>query len=180
MQRNQVATPGKREEFTVRNLLAAMLSLAVIGLLLGCSQSVSPIPETSEVDKASADDTADQTEPEVSEEPILDFATLRMAIVDETTDGIPKEFNVWVRGTGDWFYALETLIEQAGPFPVEEPTSFYIYPQGRDSTEIEVDVLVPADVIPDSVKSMIRITVYDEEVKVNGLAIAGLEAKYPR
>ncbi len=129
-----------------------------------------------------APEPAPETEVEVAPEPEdLDEAILRVFIVDDTSSGLHEEFEVWIRGTGSWFYSTRgSLIEEAGPFPVAEPASFFIYPQGRDSTEIEVDVLLPLDVIPGSPQHMISISVTDTEVQVTGTSIPDFEAVYSR
>jgi len=129
-----------------------------------------------------APEPALELEVEVAPEPEdLDEAILRVFIVDDTSSGLHEEFEVWIRGTGSWFYATRGReIEEAGPFPVAEPTSFFIYPQGRDSTEIEVDVLLRSDVIPGSVQHQILITVTDTDVEVRGTSIPDFEAVYPR
>ena len=112
---------------------------------------------------------------EPDEELAVSEAALRMAIVDETSAGIPEEFEVWVRGSGSWFHAQDSLLEQAGPFPVGEPTSFFIYPRGREGAEIEVTLELPQDVIPASVQHMVTIAVFDDEVVVSGTSVPGFE-----
>lgn len=124
-------------------------------------------PNDSNVDSGSDNETA---------EPV----SLRMAVRDETSNGVPEDFEVWIRGTGSWFFAQDTLEEDAGPFPVGEPTSFFVYPQGRDSTEIEVNVLVSDEVTSKSVRDMITITVFDDEIEVSGTSIPELEKRFSR
>lgn len=111
---------------------------------------------------------------------IAEPVSLRMSVRDETSTGVPQDFEVYIRGTGSWYFAQETLQENAGPFPIGEDTNFYIYPQGRESTEIEVNVLVSEDVVPSSVRDMITITVFDDEIEVSGTSIPDSGNRFSR
>jgi hypothetical protein len=155
-------------------------SLALISFVFGGDDS-EVTPEASE----NAPQQVDEPEPEPEQE--FSDAALRMTVTDNTSDGIPEDFEVWIKGTGSWFYSQNSLIEEGGPFPVEEPSSFFIYPNGRDATvgadafgevqelEIRVPVEVPSDVIPGSPRDMIYIDVYDSEIIVSGTSIADSE-----
>jgi hypothetical protein len=108
----------------------------------------------------------------------VDEAVLRMAITDLTTSGLSPNFEVWVRGTGSWFAAQDLLLESAGPFTTDQQTSFFIYPEGRDTPELEVELLVPRTVIPGSVRDLIEIEVYDDEIIVYGTSVPGFSMTY--
>ena len=128
-----------------------------------------------------------EPEPEVADEAPAEIE-LRMTVSDDTsewdtgTSGLP-DVEVWVRGTGSWFpdtsFGSDT-IEDAGPFPVGEVTEFAIYPDGRDGTEIMVEVLPDEDMIGGSPRDAIDITIDDTTVNVFGTPIPGLEVEFPR
>ena len=103
-----------------------------------------------------------------------------MSVLDETSSGLSERFEVWIRGSGSWFPTQDNLLAEGGPFKTGEPVSFFIYPEGRDTPEIEVQLLVPATVLPGSVRDLIEIEVYDDEIKVFGTSVPGFEATYPR
>jgi len=107
-------------------------------------------------------------------------AVLRMAVTDETSSGISDNFEVWVQGTGSWFYALDSLIEEAGPFPTDEPSSFFIYPEGRDGNEIQVQLFVPSTVNAGSAQDMIEIVVSDSEITIFGTSVPNTGGTYRR
>jgi hypothetical protein len=138
----------------------------------GSAPAPAPAPAPQQPEPEEAEDE-DETA-EVSE------AVLRMAITDETTGGLPERFEVWIRGTGSWFAAQDMLLEAAGPFVTGEPTTFFIYPEGRDTPEIEVELIVPKTVIPGSVRDLVEIEVYDTEIKIFGTSVPGFEAVYQR
>lgn len=132
----------------------------------------SPAPDEYSTPGVGESDTAD-------EGPVTE-AVLRMAIHDATTSGIPERFEVWIRGTGSWFYSQDWLQEEAGPFPTGETSSFFIYPEGRDTPEIEVELVVPPDVKPGSVLDLVSIEVYDDKILVIGTSVPGFEATFER
>ena len=157
-------------------------AIFVVGVAMFALSACAGSVEEEASPAAIVEEVEPEPEAEVAPEPEdLDEAILRVSIVDDTSSGLHEEFEVWIRGTGSWFYSTRgSLIEEAGPFPVAEPASFFIYPQGRDSTEIEVDVLLPSDVIPGSPQHMISISVTDTEVEVTGTSIPDFEAVYSR
>ena len=159
--------------------LAAAVGAAVV--LTGCGGS-SEAPEAAPAPTApqEAPDEAPEEAPEESEEEVLSEAVLRMGIRDETSGGLPERFEVWIRGTGSWFASQDTLLEQGGPFKVGESVTFFIYPEGRDTPEIEVELILPANVIPGSARDLVVIEVYDDEIKVFGTSVPGFEVIYPR
>jgi len=70
-------------------------------------------------------------------------------------------------------------LEDGGPFPTGEPTSFLVYPEGRATPEIEVELVVPPTVIPGSVRDLVEIKVYDDELVVLGTAGPDGKSTYP-
>lgn len=141
-----------------------------------------PEPEASaDAEEQAEEQLADDEDQAAEEAPAtVDEAVLRMAIWDETSSGLHPRFEVWIRGTGSWFASQDLLLEEAGPFPTGEPASFFIYPEGRDTPEIEVQLVVPATVIPGSVRDLIEIEVYDDEIIVFGTSVPDFSATYPR
>lgn len=113
---------------------------------------------------------------------------LRVSVTDDTSawepgsSGLPN-IEVWIRGTGSWFPDTSfgsDVLEDAGPFPVGEPTEFFIYPEGRDGPELAAQVVVDEDVTAGSVRDMITITVDDTAVTVAGTPIPGFEMEFAR
>lgn len=163
-------------------IVAVVAGLALLGTIFGGGESGDGASET-EASQVQSEDTTGTEEPEESVEPdesAADSVLLRMAVIDETSGGVPDDFEVWIRGTGSWFFAQDSVTEEAGPFAVAEPASFFIYPQGRDSTEIEVSVEVSEEVIPGSTRDTIFITVFDDELEVSGTSIPGGEVRFSR
>lgn len=163
-------------------IVAVVAGLALLGTIFGGGDSEEEASEA-EASQVQPEDTADAAEAEESVEPAeagADSVLLRMAVIDETSGGVPEDFEVWIRGTGSWFFSQDSIQEDAGPFPVAEPASFFIYPQGRDSTEIEVSVEISEDVIPGSTRDTIFITVFDDEVEISGTSIPGGEVRFSR
>lgn len=188
----------------VRTAALPMLGLSLALLLSACGGSEDSATVVDEApSEVSVEEPEEQAEPdpesdpeaeEVTEEPALPEggeasdeapetvteAVLRMAIWDETTSGLHPRFEVWIRGTGSWFAAQDLLLEDGGPFPTGEPTSFFIYPEGRDTPEIEVQLVVPPTVSPGSVRDLVEIEVYDDEIIVYGTSVPDFSATYPR
>lgn len=162
--------------------LAATVGAAVV--LAGCggsseSPEAAPTPTAPQEAPEEAPEEAPDEAEEVEEE-ALSEAVLRMSITDETSTGLPDRFEVWIRGSGSWFASQDTLLEEGGPFRIGEPVTFFIYPEGRDTPEIEVELVLPANVIPGSARDLVEIEVYDNEIKIFGTSVPGFEASYPR
>jgi len=158
--------------------LATVLAACGGGASDGGSGTSSPTPATTTT--PAPDPTPTEQEQEQAEDESVTEAVLRMGIIDETTDGIPERFEVWIRGTGSWFYAQGFLQEAAGPFPTGKASSFFIYPEGRDTPEIEVELVVPPTVIPGSPRDLVTIEVYDDKILVFGTSVPEFEAIYER
>lgn len=186
------------------SILVVVGLLALLPVLVGCAEGDEPVaadedeepveePEPEPEEEPEPDDepepqpqedAEDEPEPEPEDAQI----ELRINVSDETsawesgTSGLP-DLEVWVRGTGSWFpdtsFGGDTL-EDAGPFPVGEETEFAIYPDGRDGTEIMVEVLVDEDMIAGSPRDAIDITIDDTTVNVFGTPIPGFEVEFER
>lgn len=161
-------------------IVAVLAGLTLLGAIFGEDETEEEVTQSQEEVIEPSEKTAEVGEATESKDVVLESAILRMAIVDETSSGIPEEFEIWIRGTGSWFYSQGAVIEDGGPFAVSEAATFFIYPEGRDSNEIEVNVLVPEDVIPGSIQHTIFISVYDDELEVYGTSIDGGEVRFSR
>ena len=169
----QIQASGKGKGLAIATLIISGFWIVIMVFAV-----LSPSDEAAESVGSDAVEVIDEApEPEVVS---VAEAVLRMGVTDETTTGIPEDFEVWVRGTGSWFYAQDSLIEEAGPFAVGQPVSFFIYPQGRESTEIEVSLVLSDDVIAGSVRDLITIAVSDTDVTVSGTSVPDFEATFPR
>lgn len=176
--------PPQRKRL-IFGLVGGVGLLIFIIIVSSVTSALTPNSEESNPPVAQEQSATEPVKPESEQE--LSEATLRMTVTDNTSDGISEDFEVWIKGTGSWFYSQNYLIEESGPFPVGQPSSFFIYPDGRDATvgadaqgriqvlEIRVPVEVSSDVIPSSPKDMIRIDVYDSEIIVSGTSIADSE-----
>ncbi len=67
-----------------------------------------------------------------------------------------------------------------GSFPIDELQEFFIYPDGREGTEIKVHFMMKADMISGSDRDTIHIVISDTEVTVTGTAIEGIEKIFQR
>ena len=158
------------------------LTVGAAAVLVGCAGSSDPAevaPAPTPVEPA-PEETIEEDAPEEVDDAGLSEAVLRMTVRDETTGGLPERFEVWIRGTGSWFPSQDALLEEGGPFSVGDPVTFFIYPEGRDTPEIEVELILPENVIPGSPRDLVEIEVYDDEIKVVGTSVPGFEATYPR
>jgi len=66
---------------------------------------------------------------------------IKFMVWDATINNAPsRNFEIWVRGTGSWYPKLHlgADFKEFGPFPVGETQQLFIYPTGREGSEIEL------------------------------------------
>ncbi len=117
--------------------------------------------------------------------PASALVLLDVFVSDDTTSNPPgTRMEIWVRGYGSWFPNLRFGGErtQLGKFPVGETheRDFYIYPDGRDGTEIRVPFTMKAEMISGSDKARTVVSIEDAVVRVWGEAIDGFELVFGR
>ena len=109
---------------------------------------------------------------------------LRVSVFDDSVDRPLENFEVWVRGYGSWYPDLTFGgdVNTLGAFPVGElqEQNFFIYPDGRDGTEIRVEFEMTADMISGSVRDTVIVDVSDTTVTVTGTAIPGITQEFER
>ena len=109
---------------------------------------------------------------------------LRVSVFDDSVDRPLENFEVWVRGYGLWYPDLSFGgdVNTLGAFPVGElqEQNFFIYPDGRDGTEIRVEFEMTADMISGSVRDTVIVDVSDTTVTVTGTAIPGITQEFER
>ncbi len=109
---------------------------------------------------------------------------LEVALWDDSIERPAENIEVWVRGYGSWYPDLSFGIDvnTLGAFPVGElqEQDFFIYPDGRDGTEIRVEFQMTADMISGSDMSMTTVVVSDTTVTVIGQAIPGITQEFER
>ncbi len=103
---------------------------------------------------------------------------------DDTVERPAENIEVWVRGYGSWYpdITFGSDVNTLGAFPVGElrDQDFFIYPDGRDGTEIRVEFEMTADMISGSDMSMTTVAVSDTTVTVTGQAIPDFELVFER
>jgi len=107
--------------------------------------------------------------------------SLRVALTDYTENNKPNP-EVWIKGTGSWYPDIEfggDVFIPTEPFS-NENNKIYIYPDGRDGTEIIVEIFVTNELISESVRDTIHIEIYDDSIKILGSSIEEFEKDFER
>ncbi len=83
---------------------------------------------------------------------------------------------------GSWYpdLAFRGDLRTLKDIVVGEEETLFIYPDGRNGKEMEVTFTANEDMIDDSVRDMIKVTVTDSKVIINGVAIDGYEVEFRR
>jgi hypothetical protein len=115
--------------------------------------------------------------------PARQTVVLDIAVFDDSVDRpLADDFEVWVRGSGSWYPDVEFGADSRtfGEYQVGEADEFYIYPDGRDATEVRVEFTMQPDMIAGSDMARTLVEVTDSEVIVIGLAIPDQEQRFSR
>ena len=105
--------------------------------------------------------------------------TVRVKLWDKTTRtfaGVRAE--IWMQGHGPWFFDLSLgdigYVNDLGKKPVNVEQELYIYPDGRNGTEIVYAFLLTPEMCPDGCdRDSILVSIYDDRVDV--ISAAGVE-----
>ena len=104
--------------------------------------------------------------------------------VSDWTESVPPgdRFEIWVEGSGSWFPDLERRIDSRyfSAYPVGQPGEFFVYPDGRDGTELRVEFVMTSDMISGSYRATTYVQVWDGHVLVWGEAIPDFERQFDR
>lgn len=111
---------------------------------------------------------------------------LEIAVSDSTDRNLPADdMEIWVRGFGSWYPDLQfggDGPQATAEFPAGElrTSDFYVYPDGREGSEILVEFRMMDDMISGSDQARTWVEIYDTYVEVSGQAIPGGVRTYDR
>lgn len=117
-----------------------------------------------------------------------DAVALEVVVWDDTESRLPASgqgddhVEVWVVGHGSWFPDLGQGpdSENLGNFAIGEENEFFIYPDGRNGTEIRVPFKMHEEMTSGSVRDQASVVISDDAVTVTFTALEGTEKVYDR
>lgn len=176
-----VRTGGHAQVAATVGVLLAM-SLA---LLLGCSSdsaSRDATPAAIEESDAEAATEVPTDDSSVDENERADAVSLKLAVYDDTEDSPGEAMEVWTEGLGSWFPDLEfggdgTVI---GPYSVDDELEVFVYPDGRDATEISFTLKITDQMVSESDRDMVQLSLYDDRLEVLSTGLSNKEATFDR
>ncbi len=107
---------------------------------------------------------------------------LRLAVYDDTVKSRNDLLEVWTKGLGSWYPDLEFGGDNTtiGPYKRNSAVDVYVYPGGRNSTEIRFTLTITADMISASDRDMVIIEVGDDRVVVTSTGLPDMSATFKR
>lgn len=106
-----------------------------------------------------------------------EFVSLRVMVFNDTEKNpIPPKSEIWFRGHGSWWLHKEVASGAAakdlGKRRVGELDHLFLYPDGRDSKEIKIPVIMTKDMNPEgSVRDSLTIAISDDSIEIGGFPL---------
>lgn len=161
--------------------LAALITVSLV-VVAGCAPQAQP---EGEVDIPAAPvtqdtETSDEAAPESA--PAGGPVSLKLAVWDETESSANDSIEVWTKGLGSWYPDLQfggdnTVI---GPYQHGDEVEVYVYPDGRDATEVKFTITITDEMISESDRDMVRVDLYDDRIEVLSTGLPDINAAFPR
>ena len=102
---------------------------------------------------------------------------VRVSVFDDTTSRPPgPRTEAWLRGFGSWFVDMRFGgdVNVLGRKPIDVDQELFVYPDGRDGTEIRIPFRMTRDICPDGcARDTIMVDIYDDRVEVTATALIG-------
>ena len=174
----------------------ALLLLAPVLLLAAACEEEDKTDETptATVEAEASDTPAAQAQPTATvRSQAAQEIDLRVTVHDDTVDrslqfgqlGVGEADNrieLWVRGFGSWYpdVGFGSDVNTLGSFPVGEEDELFIYPDGRDGSEIRLVFRMTGDMISGSDRDTRIVEVSDTIVTVTWTALPDITQEFER
>jgi len=151
-------------------VILLMVILVIIALV---------IPQFKKADKEKIEISVHEIEDSEKIEKSISF---KLNVWDETISIPADKIEIWIKGVGSWYPDISQGADQKiiKSFPVNQPESLFIYPDGRGGNEIKVIFIPTSDMISESDRDAIIIQVFDDQIIIISNAIEGREAIFRR
>jgi len=157
-----------------------VISAVVVAFLLsGCSASS---PNSSESEAQRSPSPVGSLEVNKANGSSKSEGYFKISVMNYDDSSFP-EFEIWIRGQGSWVpdltYGGDDL-SNVGPFPLGETqeSGLFVYPYGRNGTELSIPFTLPLGYISNSDRGMLLVYVEDGFLYLVGEMIQDTELKF--
>ncbi|MBE0418068.1 MAG: hypothetical protein IBX63_09915 [Coriobacteriia bacterium] len=111
-----------------------------------------------------------------------DDVSLRVVVFDDTERSSNSNLEVWTKGLGSWYPNMEYGGDNTaiGPYARGSEVRVFVYPDGRDGTEMSFTLTITDEMISESDRDMVTLSLYDDRVEVVSTALPDIEVTHKR